>query len=75
MAKEKPGNVSFTKLVELEVLYDRNKASEGKIQVDFVVKNQELPLQTDNHCHSIFHGIQGVISNQKTWQLETENMD
>lgn len=71
MAKEKPGNVSFTKLVELEVLFDRNKANKGNIQVDFVVKNEELPLQTDNHCHEVFQSIQKVVNSQKPWQLET----
>lgn len=75
MAKEKPGNVSFTKLVELEILFDRNKKHEGKIQVDFVVKNEELPLQTDNHCHDVFHIIQKAVNSKNTWELETETLN
>lgn len=75
MAKEKPGNVSFTKLVELEVLFDRNKVQDGKLQVDFVAKNQELPLHTDNHCRSIFEQILNTVNAQQPWELETNNLD
>lgn len=75
MAKEKPGNVSFTKLVELEVLFDRNKIQDGKLQVDFVAKNEELPLHTDNHCRAVFETIQKTVSAQQPWQLEIDNLD
>ena len=74
MAKEKPGNVAFPKLVELEVLYDRTKKLQGnKIQVDLVAKNEELPLQTNNHCHMIFNNIQSIIQAKKPWEPETAN--
>ncbi|MGB2923799.1 MAG: hypothetical protein WBB82_00685 [Limnothrix sp.] len=75
MAKEKPGNVSFTKLVEVEILFDRNKIEQGKLQIDFVVKNEELPLQTKNHCNTIFEGIKEVVSAKQQWQLETDSID
>ncbi|ANV84038.1 hypothetical protein AWQ21_06380 [Picosynechococcus sp. PCC 7003] len=75
MAKEKPGNVSFTKLVELEVLFDRNKIQDGKLQVDFVAKNEELPLHIDNHCRAVFDMIQKKVSAQQPWQLETDTAD
>lgn len=75
MAKEKPGNVSFIKLVELEILFDRNKIDQGQLQIDFVVKNEELPLQTKNHCQSIFEGIKTASSRQDKWQLQTEIID
>ncbi len=74
MAKEKPGNVAFPKLVELEILYDRTKPKQGKIQVDFVAKNEELPLQTDNHCHMLFNDIQSVVSSKQLWEPEPENL-
>jgi hypothetical protein len=75
MAKEKPGSVSFTKLVELEVLFDRNKLYDGKLQVDFVAKNEELPLQTDNHCRTVFESIQKTVSAQQPWELEVDTID
>ena len=75
MAKEKPGSISFTKLVELEVLFDRNKIQDGKLQVDFVVKNEELPLHTDNHCRAIFETIQENINSQQSWKLEIDHLD
>lgn len=73
MAKEKPGKVAFPKLVELEVLYDRTKKLQGKIQVDLVAKNEELPLQTNNHCHVVFTDIKSVIQGKKTWEPEVIN--
>ncbi|BAW96452.1 hypothetical protein NIES970_13800 [[Synechococcus] sp. NIES-970] len=75
MAKEKPGNITFTKLVQLEVLFDRNKLLDGRLQVDFVAKNEELPLQTDNHCRTVFEAIQRTVSAQQPWQLEADSID
>ncbi len=72
MAKEQPGTVTFTQLVEVEILFDRNKAAHDSVQVDFVVKNEELPLQTDNHCHQIFQAIQQAIAQCENWQLEAD---
>lgn len=73
MAKEKPGNVAFPKLVEIEVLYDRTKQLEGKIKVDLVAKNEELPLQTNNHCHMICTNIQSVIQAKQPWEADATN--
>lgn len=74
MAKEKPGNVAFPKLVELEVLYDRTKKLQGKIKVDLVAKNEELPLQTNNHCHMIFTSLQAIINTKQPWEPEKTNL-
>ena len=73
MAKEKPGNVAFPKLVEVEILYDRTKLNKDSIQVDFVAKNEELPLQTKNHCYTIFNDIQSIINKKQPWEPESEN--
>lgn len=75
MAKEKPGKVSFPKLVELEILFDRNKKQKGKMQVDFVAKNEELPLQIDNHCFSIFTQLQDALKEQQLWEPEVLTLD
>ena len=71
MAKEKPGNVAFPKLVE--ILYDRTKLNKESIQVDFVAKNEELPLQTKNHCFTLFKDIQSIINKKQPWEPEAEH--
>jgi hypothetical protein len=70
MAKEKPGKVAFPKLVELEILFDRNKKHQGKMQVDFVAKNEELPLQIENHCSAIFSQLQQALNKEQPWEPE-----
>jgi hypothetical protein len=72
MAKEEPGNVSYTKLVEVEILIDRTKATATQVQVDFVVKNEELPLQVKNHCREIFEQVQTEIKKNTAWKSEAE---
>jgi hypothetical protein len=34
-----------------------------------VIKNEELPLQVDNHCHQMFHQVQQAIAQNRHWQL------
>ena len=69
MAKEIPGRVSYSKLVTLEVLIDSTKAKVNEVPVTWVVKNDELPLQTNNHCRQRFEDIQEAISKNKQWSL------
>jgi hypothetical protein len=69
MAREIPGQVSFTKLVTVEVLIDRTTATETETRMNLVIKNEELPLQLDNHCHQMFELLhQGILENRH-WQL------
>jgi len=69
MAREIPGKVNFSKLVTVEVLIDSTTAREKEVQVNLVVKNDELPLQTNNHCRQIFERLQQVLSEDHQWQL------
>jgi hypothetical protein len=73
MAREKPGKVSFAKLVTVEVLIDRTTATEEGVKMHFVVKNEELPLQVENHCKKIFDIVQQAIVSDRQWQI-IENM-
>jgi hypothetical protein len=67
MARELPGKVPFAKLVTVEALIDRSSAKEVRIKL--VTKNEELPLQVNNHCRQIFDEIQKAITENSQWQI------
>lgn len=69
MARENPGQVSFAQLVTVEVLIDKSTATDQEIKMNFVIKNEELPLQIENHCHQVFKSVQQAIAQQKEWKL------
>ena len=66
MAKEQPGMVSYTQLATVEVLIAPAEptqlvAEDTGATVNLVVKNEELPLQTNNHCHKVFQLVNQAI--------------
>lgn len=69
MAREIPGQVAFAKLVTVEVLIDRSTATEQEVRMNCVIKNEELPLQIDNHCHQMFQLVHEAIAENRHWQL------
>lgn len=69
MARESPGRVAFAKLVTVEVLIDRSMATAQEVRMNFVVKNEELPLQVDNHCRQMFDVVQEAVADNNQWQL------
>jgi hypothetical protein len=69
MAREHPGTVSFSKLVTVEVLIDNTTATESATRMNLVAKNEELPLQIDNHCHQIFNLVKQAIADNRKWQM------
>lgn len=69
MAREIPGKVPFAKLVTVEVLIDRTGATETEVRINCVVKNEELPLQVDNHCYQMFKLIYQAIADNRHWQV------
>lgn len=69
MAREIPGQVNFSKLVTVEVLIDRTTATPTETRISLVMKNEELPLQLDNHCHQIFNLVDRAIIDNRQWQL------
>jgi len=73
MAREIPGQVSFVKLASVEVLIDRTTSTETETKMTLVVKNEELPLQLNNHCHKMFQLLNDAIISCRSWQL-VENM-
>jgi hypothetical protein len=69
MAREVPGRVNFAKLVTVEVLIDRFANPGAEIQMSFVVKNEELPLQNDNHCRDMFERVNQAVAENRQWHL------
>jgi hypothetical protein len=69
MAREAPGNVPFAKLVTVEVLVDSTRATAETTSFNVVVKNEELPLQTNNHCFQVYQRVNQAISENKGWSL------
>lgn len=69
MAREIPGSISFSKLVKVEVLVDKSTATETETRMTIVIKNEELPLQLDNHCRQMFEFIKQAIENSRHWHL------
>ncbi len=62
VAKEKPGSVSFSQLATIELLISPPTVKNGSSKIDLVVKNEELPLRTQNHCREIFSQVNQAIS-------------
>lgn len=69
MAREIPGRVAFAKLVTVEVLIDKSTATSQEVRMNFVIKNEELPLHLDNHCRQMFDMVQDAVAENRYWQL------
>ncbi len=69
MAREIPGSVPFSKFVTIEVLIDKSTATETETKMNLVIKNEELPLQVNNHCRQVFDFIKQEIENCRHWHL------
>ncbi len=69
MAKERPGMVAFSQLATVEVLIGAADDTEFLSQdtastVNLVVKNEELPLKANNHCHKVFMQVNQAIESK-----------
>ncbi|WP_071516839.1 hypothetical protein [Geitlerinema sp. PCC 9228] len=69
MAREVPGKVPFGKLVTVEILIDKTTTTNEEVHMNFVLKNEELPLQVNNHCHQMFDLLSNAIANNQQWKL------
>ncbi|MDX2241756.1 MAG: hypothetical protein NW224_13810 [Leptolyngbyaceae cyanobacterium bins.302] len=69
MAKECPGQVAYHQLVTVEILVDRTTATDEGVQMHMVIKNEELPLQVNNHCRTIYHQVNQAIIDTHHWKL------
>jgi hypothetical protein len=70
MGREVPGDVPFAKLVTVEGLIEKSRGVvAGQAQVNLVIKNEELPLQANNHCRQMFDQLQQAIQNHADWKV------
>lgn len=69
MAREIPGQVSFAKLVTVEALIDKTTSTNSETSINLVIKNEELPLQFDNHCYQMFEVVKRAIVENRAWQI------
>jgi hypothetical protein len=69
IASENPGSVPFPQLVTVEVLVDTNRTSEREVSLNLVVKNQELPLRSDNYCNQMFEQISEALVKSRSGEL------
>ncbi|MBX2865883.1 MAG: hypothetical protein KTR27_20225 [Leptolyngbyaceae cyanobacterium MAG.088] len=66
MAKERPGMVTFSQLATVEILIGSTEEIEPVSEstastVNLVVKNEELPLKANNHCHRVFQQVNQAL--------------
>ena len=73
VARELPGGVSFSKLVTVEFLFNDTSYSDAvadsALQMNVVVKNEELPLSVNNHCRQQFNLVNQIVSSNRRLQL------
>ncbi|MDX2272464.1 MAG: hypothetical protein NW237_11030 [Cyanobacteriota bacterium] len=75
VAGEPPGEKPYTQLVTVEVLMDRARQGDS-VQVTCIAKNEELPLQSVNHCQQRFHQLKAEFSQlQNQLQLASSKRD
>lgn len=61
VAKEKPGQVAMNQLATVEVLINPPTHEDAQAKVNLVVRNEELALSLNNHCHRIFSALNEAI--------------
>lgn len=69
VGRELPGQVSFSRLVTVEALIDQPKSNKGSLKINCVVKNEELPLNQDNHCRRMFDEFKKKVQEHTSWKL------
>lgn len=67
VAKEKPGQVAYSQLATVEVLINPVPPDQAGTCVNLVVKNEELPLKSNNHCQRVFELVNQVIARTQNW--------
>jgi len=71
VARERPGGVTYAQLVTVEVLIDKTAtaAPKDEVRLNVVVKNEELPLKSDNHCWRMFSLVNRAVAENSQWNL------
>ena len=69
MARETPNGTPFAKLVTVEGLLDKTGATDESISIEVVVKNEELPIHSDNHCSRMRDTVRGAMESSGYWKI------
>jgi hypothetical protein len=69
VAREIPGRVTFAKLVTVEILIERVIHQDAEVRMNLVVKNEELPLQVNNHCQQVFRLLNQAVEDNRHWRV------
>lgn len=69
ICREKIGSASLAQLVIVEVVFDTATATPTETKMTVVAKNDELPLQMDNHCRQMFELLSQLIVDNRQWDL------
>ena len=68
LAQEKPGQVSYLQLATVEVFITPPRLGKNRVEVNLVVKNEELALRRNNHCQRIFEQVNQAIADADGWK-------
>ncbi len=69
MAREFPGQVSFSKLVTIDITFEQLTNTTEKTKMNIVIRNEELALKFDNHCREVFDLLTELIVENSNWKL------
>ncbi|MBI4781381.1 MAG: hypothetical protein HY785_08635 [Oscillatoriophycideae cyanobacterium NC_groundwater_1537_Pr4_S-0.65um_50_18] len=69
VAREVPGGVTYAKLVTVEILIEPVLDREAEVRMNLVVKNEELPLQINNHCQQVFRLLNQAVEENRHWRV------
>ncbi|CAN1209723.1 hypothetical protein TUMEXPCC7403_05825 [Tumidithrix helvetica PCC 7403] len=69
MAQENSGQVAYSKLVTVEVLIHQSEIKGEQVKLTCVTKNEELPLQVDNHCHRMAESVSQAFARAQSWKF------
>ena len=69
MAREKPSGIPYAQLVTVEGLIDKTGATQDEIRVEVVIKNEELPVHSDNHCSRIRDSVHEAFEASSHWSI------
>ncbi len=69
MARELAGQIAYAKLVTVEVLIHQSSIEGDTVKLTCVTKNEELPLQMNNHCQRMADLVAQSFTCNQTWKL------
>ncbi len=69
MAREKPSGIPYAKLVTVEGLIDKTGETRDEIRVEVVIKNEELPVHSDNHCSRMRDSVHKAFEASEPWSI------